>query len=414
MIVDKNIYISRKFIIILAVCLFTSVDTIMFGTNCNTVMILVPRLMAIVGSVMICNLQSVDKKQFLCLLIFLLITIFSFLINDTDINTGISKILFILLGFSIATRFSIKSFFYVFDKVLFIVACSSMILEILAYSLPVLCSHFFCITNDAGTIYYSIIISSVNSNYLNNLLIRSSGIYWEAGAFAIYLLLGLIAQLFIFEEANIKKVILYLVCIIFTFSTTGIIAVNVLMITFLISKQGFKLKDRRLRYLIAIVIVVFTIFFILGEQNEVYNTLFGKIIDNSSTTRTRIASLIIPFEIAKDHPLVGVSPKRISECMIQYALTSKLDLQASSMCTNTLTYQFATYGFIYGVIFFIRNWIFCKRVAKEKIVLAVGIMIVLVLAYCGENFYSFLPYVFVFMSYEKKKERYKYHENCCY
>lgn len=384
---------------ILGICLFTSVDTILFGTNSSSIMVLVPRIVAIIGIIFICNFRAIHKKQFFCLSAFLIIALCSFLFNQADLNTSISKLLFIMLGFSIATRFSIRSFFEVFDKVLFIVSCCAIGLEIIAYAVPSVCTHFLKITNEAGTLYYSIGFSSINSIFLNTALIRSSGIYWEAGAFSIYLFLGLLGQLFVFDEINIKKVFIYLSCMVLTFSTTGAIAVSALLLTFIVSKKGSNIKDKKIKFLIILVIIAFAMLFILGEQSAFYNTLFGKITNNASTTRTRIASLVVPFEIAKSSPLIGVSPNKVATSMREFALNSRFDVQASSMCTNTITYQFAAYGVIYGLLFFLRNCYFCKRIACENTFLAIGLMLSISLAYCGENFYSFLPYTFVFLSY---------------
>lgn len=410
---DKD-QIKKRDMLILGLCLITSIDTILFGTNANSMMVLVPRITAIIGIVLLGNFRAINKKQLGCLSIILLIVICSLVSNNADLNTGISKVLFILLGFFIATRFSIKEFFIVFDKAMYIISCCAIVLEIVAYLSPALCLHFFKITNTAGAVYYSIGVSSINSVFLNSLIIRSSGIFWEAGAFAVYLIFSLIAQLFIFDETDIKKVLVYLICMFLTFSTTGAIAISALLLTYVFTRESTTTKDKHIKMLIVLVAIVFGALFVFGEQSIVVDSLFGKITNNSSTTRTRVASLIVPFEIAKAYPLLGVSPNRIADCMREYASISSFDLQASAMCTNTLTYQFAAYGFIVGIVFVIRNWLFCRKIALGRTGLAVGLMLSIALSYCGENLYSFLPYVIVFISYrELEGGGNLYDKNCC-
>ena len=387
--------------IMLALCLFTSVDTILFGTNANTFMVLIPRAVAIIGIFLFSNLYSINEKLFIGASIFVIIPILSFLLNNVEINTAISKVLFILLGISIASRFSILSFFKVYDRVLYYVSCAAILLEIIAYIAPFLSNYFFRITNEAGLEYISILLSSINAVDMQTKLIRASGIYWEAGAFAGYLLFGLIAQLFVFEETNIKRVIVYLSCMVFTFSTTGAIAVSALLFTYIFSKKGSNINDKRVRRLLVFVAVVFAVFFLFGEQSVLFDKLFGKITSTASTTRTRTASLIVPFYIANSSPLLGVSPNNIADSMFRFAGTGTLGLQASSMCTNTFSYQFAAYGYIFGFFFLVRYWILSKKIAGNNLKLAVGIMLSISLAYAGENFYSFLPFALAFLSYKK-------------
>ena len=76
------------------------------------------------------------------------------------------------------------------------------------------------------------------SSYLK----RNIGIFWEPGAYSIYLNVALFFELFE-EKFNLKRVILYAVTILTTFSTLGIICMVVLFGAFLTTNKDIASND---------------------------------------------------------------------------------------------------------------------------------------------------------------------------
>ena len=72
--------------------------------------------------------------------------------------------------------------------------------------------------------------------------------------------------------------------------------------------------------------------------------------------------------------------------------------------------QFATFGMIFGIIYLVntvkyftkQNWNWLCRI---------GLLVTLMLLYCGETFYSFLPFIFVFYGSDNIKQE-GADENC--
>lgn len=396
--IGRKLIINRK--IILMICLFTSIDTLLFGTNSSSYMVLVPRIMAVIGIFMLIDLKAMNKKQFICWGILCLIVFSSCMFHSAEFNTTVSKLLFITLGFAIANRFCVDEFFDVFDQFMFLVAIFAILIEVVSYVSSSLVMHFVPISNEAGSIYYSVLLSSVMSKDLNTMFIRSCGVFWEPGAFAVYLVLAVMGQLFVKSTPDFKKVIIYIICVAMTFSTTGVVSLGALFITFLLKKKKVNAHmEKRIRNIIIVTLVMFGLFFLFSKNSPVYEKLFGKISNNTSTTQTRVASIIVPFYIVYRHPLLGVSPNYVADYMVEYAKISHLGLQSSKMCTNTATYQFAAYGVFYGLVFLWRNICFMHVISRRRVVVTVGLLATVLFAYTGENFYSFLPYVLLFLSF---------------
>ena len=83
--------------------------------------------------------------------------------------------------------------------------------------------------------------------------------------------------------------------------------------------------------------------------------------------------------------------------MMEYSSKSVFNFGRNPMLTNTLVMQFATFGLIFGALFLIgTSKFFLNEKSKFKLPVRLGLIIMLMLLYTGEVFYSFLPFVFVF------------------
>lgn len=393
---------------ILAIILFTSVDTILFGTNGNRIMNYVPRIVSIIGILFLLpRYIKKDKNLYVCVTM-LTIVILSNLLNGSDTATLVSRFLFILLAYAIVSSNEMTSFFRVFDWFMYIISIFALMIELLAYVLPGILSHFFIITNTSGLQFYSCGFGSIIARYIGTTsLIRASGIFWEPGAFSIYLVIALMVQLFILKFTNLRRLVVYLVCLVLTFSTTGMIAGAMLFFTFTFSGKIKGKSNSIIRGMSVIAIVFSIMFMIFGQESPMHQLLFGKIINSESTARTRYASFIVPFGILLDYPLLGVGGGKIGDFMRSYAHRFGDWLQASNMCTNTLSYQFGAYGLIFGLLFVIGTWKFCKNISFGKKTITLGLFLTFFLAYFGENFFSFFSYVFVFYGFSNLCLSYK-------
>ena len=107
------------------------------------------------------------------------------------------------------------------------------------------------------------------------------------------------------------------------------------------------------------------------------------------------------MQIALDHPLLGVGGQS-SEYMMNYAYRTGYGY--NTMITNTFVHQFANYGFIFGIIFvwFSRKFCFCNY--QNGRFISNLLFVTFFILYFSENFYSFLPFIFIF--YANKKFEY--------
>jgi len=384
---------------------FTSTDTVMFGTNSNKLLLYVPRLVGacfvFFGPFMFKGKTRLQRKMIAALILFVTIAVLSAMYNDMDFETIASRLVSVVVAFFIVTYYDKKQYISVFNKVIYLIAVVAIITEVVAYSIPSLFNLFPTVVNTANYSFSYFFIGSMRYSFLGSKLIRAGGIFWEPGAFAIYLVIALMFELFFVEKTKTKRLVVYALTLLLTFSTTGYIAFAFLMIVFIFSTNFNKTKNKA--FLGALFVGLLLI--LLFENNPIYEMVFAKIKNNNNTSVVRYSSLINGMEIAFDHPLLGVGSNKIREYMIEYSTKSIFNFGRNPMLTNTMVSQFAAFGMIYGALYFIGTLkFFLNEKKKFKLFVRLGLFITLMLLYTGEVFFSFLPIVFVFYGLKGESE----------
>lgn len=155
----------------------------------------------------------------------------------------------IIVGFIISEKYTLNSFLYFLDKVIFVFTACSLI-GVFVYSfIPSLVTYlpsynYYHTTHKTGYIF-NILIG------YDGILSRNAGIAWEPGAFQFLVNLGLYAYLKNSQKVNLLKVAIYSLAVITTKSTAGII------IFILITMKLF-LYNRAARLLIIVSLIVFS------------------------------------------------------------------------------------------------------------------------------------------------------------
>lgn len=403
-----NFYDKKKNTLPLYILLLTSTDTFMFGTNINNIYLYIPR---IVGAVFLIYVilknrgkLCFDKKYFFVLMIMLSIIITSSLLNETAFGTLSSRLISVVVGFFIVAYYNYMDFAKIFDKFMYLIAIFSIITSFIANIFPSLLSIFPTVVNTANYHFiYFLIGGSGISRIGGDVFIRSTSIFWEPGAFAIYLIFALYIQLFSLEKRYIRRIVIYVISLVLTLSTTGYISLITLLMAYLTSQRQDSNLSNRVKLLSIGLLLIFGALILFGENTMLYNNVFEKIIDRQSTSVTRYASIVNGLQIAWDHPFFGISPNNMREYMTYYAQNKStlFNFGANPMNTNTVTYQFAAYGLIFGFLFTFGTYKFSKQY-KDSLLTTILVFLTILLAYSGQAFYSFLPFTIMFYGYNNR------------
>lgn len=370
---------------------FLSTDTVLFGTNANQSFLYVPRIMGLIFIVIIFMIfpqkRRVIKKDFFLLAIFLSILTLSAIINEENILTYISRLIPIVSAYMIAKYYSIELFINKFNKFVYIVAIFGIIFEIFYLFVPGVLEFFPLIINTAGISFRTIGLGSIEVNQLG--LCRANGIFWEPGAFAVYLNIAIYFVLFREKEIKKKRFIIYCIALFITLSTTGYIAFFIIVLLFFLFKKN--IYKKKLNYKIVEVFLIVLLILITFNNNIIYENVFTKLVNKTSTTMVRLTGIIGGIQIVYENPLLGVFSSKIRPILSVYQPAS------AGMLTNTIIYQFTAYGILFGFLFCLYSIKFFIMDEKSKF-LKLGLCVFWNVIFISEMFYSFLPFLFVFYS----------------
>lgn len=406
---NKIIYLS----IFLYFLMFFSNDTYLFGTNANSMFVSLARYyMILCCFILVVFFGSAEKlikdnKKLLYYLAFCLVFLVVCYLNNDLLNYIIIKLLCFTIGYLISCKFSLKQFAVAFVNVISFIVICALGMVFIAYISPNIVRMFPKITNTAEVGIHTVLFAGMDERMLDIPFKRINGIFWEPGVFQIYINLALIFQLFFMKKISRRKTVILLLGLFFTFSTTGIIVIAWLAIIYLISdkKRLTKLKKNLLPVTAGIAIVGILLF-AFDSEHMLWNMFFEKFKTMNTTNGTamvRKAGIITNIEIALANPIHGIGIQNMKqEFLIRTAASPYLAFWTHQN-TNTLLAQYSTHGILFGLLFTLGTYRFCKLFSNRRIIY-VAIFIAIAMLYMGENLqYSTLPFIIVFFGFGYRK-----------
>lgn len=151
-------------------------------------------------------------------------------------------------------------------------------------------------TSIMGVNYKNYILFGVLENpgtYFN--LIRNNGLWWEPGAFQVMINLSFLLGL-AFKKISNKDYLLYLIVIISTFSSAGLVIFCIL--SFIYFRNRLNKKFLILLMIVCIPILISTAF--------VENVIINKFTLENASAKSRFNDLTLALQIFKDYPVLGI------------------------------------------------------------------------------------------------------------
>lgn len=394
----KNIPVWISFFLI---CI--SSDTYIFGTITNNPFEIIPRIaallyFAIYGINYLSGYCIRGKKQSIvvCVIMVITLAISGYAAKDTFSRCFV-KFLCIMIGYIVATQFAFQSFKQAFCKIVYVITCISLVVEVIAYIAPGFIKLFPIYE---GTNIHNLLICGVFDRYLTTMTVRNTGIFWEPGVFQMYIVVAMIFDIFQDKDFNKKRFVIFAIGLLTTFSTTGYLALLVIMNVYILWKPESS-RGRVSNFKAEIFLCIILVAGIILTSETLRSMVFGKILDSKDgSMNVRKASFLCSIEIFLDHPITGAGMNSIPSLMYDYSRANPFIYGFTSQNTNTVLYQFAAHGFVYGAFFIYGIFKFSKAVGLNKIG-KIGIFATMFILYTGENLaVSFLPYLLIFFGLE--------------
>jgi hypothetical protein len=333
----------------------------------------------------------IQRKRTFFFILMLLVFFLSSWVNKEAFETFISRMLTLVSAFVITCCYSDDEYFDALDSFLYAVSIVAIITEVITYLMPSLILAFPKVTNTVRVPFAHFFFGSMELTNIGRITVRANGIFWEPGAYAIYLIIGILYQLYGHSVPNAKHLLVYVIALLLTFSTTGYVTFAFIIAAYTFSRRSnrFSVRIKALLILGSITVVLAAIF---TDSNLIQDMVFGKIFSGTSSATTRYSSIFNGMKVALAHPVYGVG-NTYRGYMDDYVQQSIFN-NGGTTVTNTIVAQFVCYGVVFGLIFLVGTLNFFKKWALNKYDL-ITICISILLAYTGERFFSFFPFVIV-------------------
>ena len=287
--------------------------------------------------------------------------------------------------------------------VMMILAVASLIGFSLLSCIPGL-SNLFVVQNKANYLYSNWIIYVHAKEYSRNM-----GLFWEPGAFQTFLCLALLFEV-LSKHMSIKRILVFTITVITTFSTTGYIAMAIILLLALVNKNTNK-NNKKIIAVMILIAIIMALFFWDELLDTSTNSPFGKLVSYANnknaaekkvtSTSVRINGIIQPFYAFLSRPIWGFGYEGLNAYTYVYT---------HNMNTCTFVNWFAVYGIGYGL-----TMLYCfYRLAKKSTTSFFQLIIVILVLFtitASENYVDnpFFAMLAIYgASYNVGESRYAY------
>lgn len=280
-------------------------------------------------------------------------------------NENMIVAFFYLVAFFVAAcsvvKFGKEKFIDAFVSVVSFLAIVSLVGYLSFIIFPFLSNTF--IVRNVNDIPFSNYFLFVHLTQRNSSFYRNWGMFWEPGAYQIFLCIACLFEARK-KEPNLKRIVLFFITTFTTFSTTGYIALALILIYTIFKKTESKSIKKTKTWLVVLVVVFAVVFFIANDlffSTSDYS-VFGKIINfferdfqtgRISSASIRLYSITKPISAFLTNPIIGVGQTNLVS--LTYSYTAGMNL-----CT--MVNWFAVYGVFYGFLMCVGIW----KLSKEK------------------------------------------------
>ncbi len=327
--------------------------------------------------VLLSGIKLLNRNSVVCYAAVVACMTLSMLVNNENIWTLSIRIFSFFVVMCITNVYTLNEFKMAFINVVVYLAVVSLVGFLLFSCIPIL-QNLFVVRNSANHLYSNLILYVHPKGFSRNM-----GIFWEPGAYQTFLCLALLLET-LDEHMSMKRVLILILTIISTLSTTGYIALAIIL-PFALVKKTTSRTNKRIIAILLLIIVIFTCIFWDELLDTSTDSPFGKIVSYSgdknankkvTTTSSRINSVIQPFYAFLSSPIFGLGYEGLNTYTYVYT---------HNMNTCTVVNWFAVYGIGFGLTMLYCYYRFSKRITASRFQL-VTVMVVLFIITGSENY----------------------------
>lgn len=315
-------------------------------------------------------------KNLAFLALFEVLPIFSCVVNNESLNNYIYKFFIILSGFVVLKVFSINELVKYFSKYMTFFCAYSLIIMIIYFANSNILRMLPTINNSLGVTYFNALFCLGQFDTILGLM-RNFGIFREPGVFAVFINLAILFEI-TREKINIKRLVIFIITLITTFSTAGYIVFALIGTYYFL----FKKDRKKFMYVFWALSITLTLIYFTGFTDYVL-IMFSKFHHGSNSYGSfyaRLMSIISNIEIGLKNPIFGIGRYHLYDTNL-----GTMGNYEAIDNTNTLLINFASFGIIYGLLNIFGLFKFSRIYCENSLVKAFFIFIIVFLLLSNED-----------------------------
>lgn len=406
--ITKTVKIEKWQYIVVFIMLFVSDDTVLFGTNKESVFSMMPYvfcllLLGILYIYILVKKIKIDRGSLFVVLLFSFLLVLTSVINKDNTLGYYYKIMIFGVSLLVISVISSETFFTCFANIMQWLTIVSLIMFFsdlwhfsFLHNLPM-------VTNTAENTFYSIGLANVPVS--SGGFVRNWGCFREPGIFQIFLNFALLMELFYFKKINVRRCLILFFGVLTTFSTAGYSVTIVELIAFFLNKTDSVENKAAKQYIFIFCALAFLylIFFTdLLFSSSSFGSVFGKIMHESSSADARWASITVNWKLFKENIAFGAGISNVDKLFPLYSLYQYGTLIRHN--TNNLFIHLSMFGIFYSALFVYMHMKFTKFFSG-RLFLKLLILIAIFMMYMGEKLvYSLFFCAMLLYAFKQERE----------
>lgn len=383
--------------IILFTLIFTSRETLLFGTNQDAIMVMVGYICPVIVLLILLLRKHKDgsKSSTNLLVTLCACTIVTMFFNfDINIKYGY-EILLYLLSYLIANQIKFDKFVNIFCDIILFLAFFAVFSAVVYYVTPSLLSLFPVVENKSNIQFYNMFLSVIPSERYG-VFFRSYGIFREPGVAMIFFNIALIFELFFKGKKYFMRLMLLILAVGLTFSTAGYIVLLGIIAVYILNKNNKK----SFGYSFVVVMAFIGGVFLISYNDYINMMVFGKFSNSqSSSTSARFGSVYNNISLIIEKPigiLWGLGYQYVEDA---FELLGKRSYGGEGHNTNTILKELSVHGAFYASCIVTELYLFIKRRLLLSEMTTFLLFVVIVAAFGNEDLtVNILLFLLVFYS----------------
>lgn len=390
-----SIYIDYLIIFIL---IFTSRETIQFGTTQNETMLIIGYIAPLFVLVLLLirkgHFRNYNKSSFDLLIILSTCSLLTMFLNfDINVKYGYEILLF-LLSYHIANQLEFNKFAKIYCDILQLLAFFAILATVIYFVASPIFSYFPIIENKSHLRYYNLFLSVIPVDRFG-VIYRLYGIFREPGVAIIFFNLALAFEMFLFNSKKLIRVFLLLLAIVLSYSTAGYIVSFLIIACYLLYNQ----KKHKAVTLFAS--IFFVVLVVIISQSDYFNTMvFGKLTDEDSSSRgARLGSITNNLNLIIENPigfLWGLGYQFVEDAFVAIG---RMSFVGESHNTNTILKELSVHGIFFTIYLITSIYQFVRYSFLLKGLMLLAVFSTILIAFGNEDLTSdILLFLLVFYS----------------